>query len=177
MKFNIDGIDYEAAPEVVNFITKLQTKADAAEKTVSEKSKEVDGLKAEKDVLVSKVDTLEKRDIKGEVAIAVKDRLALERTVVDSIGEVEKIDELDNRALKVKVIAAKSPTVAEKIKADTSDAYVDSAFDIIIDSLKGSNIDAQRAVVAGKIDSKETKVDARQKMIDDMKKNYENGGK
>lgn len=170
MKFNIDGIDYEAAPEVVNFIKKNQEKIDSAAKVVADSSKEIEGLKAERDTLKTKVDTLEKRDIKSEVATAVKNRLSLERTVCDAIGEVENIDTLNDRDLRVKLITAKMPEMATKCDDKASDDYVNTVFDVVIAGLTKESNDSQKEI-AGAPSRKVEKVDSaarRQAMIDEL---------
>ncbi len=170
MKFNIDGIDYEAAPEVVNFIKKLNDKVDSAETSVKNTAKENEGLKAERDTLKTKVDTLEKRDIKSEVQAAVKGRLSLERTVCDALGEVENIDSLTDRDLKVKLITEKMPAMAEKCDAKATDDYVNTAFDIVVAGLTKESNDSQKEI-AGAPAKKVEKTDSaarRQAMIDEL---------
>lgn len=171
MKFNIDGIDYEAAPEVINFIKKLNDKVDSAEKSVKDYTKENEGLKAERDTLKTKVDTLEKRDIKTEVQTAVKNRLSLERTVCDSIGEVENIDSITDRDLKIKLITSKMPTMAEKCDEKATDDYVNTAFDIVVAGLTKESNDSQAEIVnqPGKTNTEKTdSASRRQAMINDL---------
>jgi hypothetical protein len=166
MKFNIDGIEYDAAPEVVNFIKKIQANADGMKIELTDSKKSVDTVSAERDTLKSKVDSFEKKDNKAEIAAAVKARISLERLVVDSIGEVENIDSLDSRELKLKVIEDRFPDVSKKINKDTSNDYIDSAFDIAVAT--ESNLDAQVGAMNTPVVKKEN-TDARQRMIDDLK--------
>jgi hypothetical protein len=163
VKIKIDGIEYEAAPEVANFITKKDTEIKTANDSIQT-------ITAERDTLKVKNDELEKRDIQKEVNDAVQSRLELER--VASII-LDKVDEnLDNRGLKVAIIAKKLPLIAEKIDEKTSLVYIDA----VLDSVKASftkeendSISAQRKIVAkndGKSsETKNDEIDARNRMI------------
>lgn len=168
VKYTIDGIEYEAAPEVVNHIKKLDSALATSQANEKVKNDEAIANKAKVDALQIKVDELEKRDIKADVAIAVKNRIALERKASEIIEKIDGIENLSDRDLKLKMIAAKAPKIVEKIDEKTTDLYIDTVLDtldvVVVDALA-----EQRRVVDGtKIDTKEQKIDARQKMIEEQ---------
>lgn len=127
MKFQIDGIDYEAAAEVVNFIGKLDAKISSSAKELADEKAKSEKLKGELDASKAKCDELEKRDIQKEVNDAVQERLELERVanvVLDSVDV-----SLDNRSLKVAIIAKKIPAI--KIDEKSSVEYINAVLDTV----------------------------------------------
>lgn len=108
----LDGISYEAAPEVANALTKaegkvkeLQTRLDATEAKVTEASTERDALKA-------KIDSFEKRDLSTEIANGVKARTALVAVALKALPKDEqtKLDGMTDLEIKKAVVAAKLPS-------------------------------------------------------------------
>lgn len=134
-KITLDGIDYEAAPEVINRLhkvtgenTDLSTKLDAA-------TKENEGLKGERDSLKEENETLKKRDIKADVAEAVKGRLALERTAREFLSDdkTEKLDEMSDSDILKAVVLVKFP---EAKLDEATDEYLTARFDAAVELLK-----------------------------------------
>jgi hypothetical protein len=165
VKVTINGISYDAAPEVANELARLngaieQVKKDAATEMTTAKAawdSEKTGLqakfteqKATSDGLQAKVDGLEneKKDLKAKVdgipqAITdgVKARVALIQTAAKVLSDEEyaKLDSMSNQDIKAAVIKARNPKVDLK---DKSEAYMDAAF-----TFATANLDEDR--VAG----------------------------
>lgn len=152
----VDGIDYPAAPEVVNRITKLvndnATLVAAAEKIKKEHTDALAKLQGEHDVLKEKVEKNDKRDIQKEVQDAIAVRLELERLATSVIENVdaEEIKKLDDRALKIKLIDAKFPALAKKIDDKKEMPYIDAILDTVREGVEVENVDgagSQRQIV------------------------------
>jgi uncharacterized protein len=176
-KVKIDGIEYEAAQEVINLITKKDEEISTEKIAVKTATDSLQTVTAERDTLKVKVDELEKRDIQKEVNDAVQSRLELERiaTVV-----LDKVDEnLDNRSLKIAIIAKKLPVISEKIDDSTSIVYIDTVLDAVkagFTKEENDSISSQRKIVA-KTDSKKDEVkndenEARIRMINNQLNAY-----
>jgi uncharacterized protein len=182
LKFKIDGIEYDAAPEVVNFINKINTQLNDEKVAVKTANDTIQTISAERDTLKVKVDNLEKRDIQKEINDAVSARLELERVADVVLDEVDEVDEkLDNRALKVAIITKKMPEIAKKIDEKTSLVYIDAVLDAVIASLTTDEVDslaAQRKISAHVDDAsnndenKNDDEEARKRMIEKQKNAY-----
>jgi hypothetical protein len=166
VKYTIDGIEYDAAPEVVNALTKsleaLKTANDGAQ-----------ALTGERDALKTKVAELEKRDISKEICDGVAKRRELERTAELVLDAVDV--KLSDRALKVEVIKAKLPTMAAKINDSTAEAYVDAVLETVVSGLENDSLSAQRKVLGKQVVVDEKDLDegaARKRMIENDAKAY-----
>lgn len=183
LKIRLDGIEYDAAPEVVNALSKETKRADEAEGQATLIKRNLDSVTAERDGLKAKVDAhpteLEKlrKDSADAVATAVKTRVELLSTATGF--RIDKADEMTDQEIKIAVIkAVRGDSFDEKGK---SDAYLDAAFDLskadkrndaMVDQRKKANPlpDAQRT------DAKElSSEERRQKMIEDQKNAYKGG--
>lgn len=157
----LDGIDYEAAPEVVNALTKAtgsldaqKARADQAEQNLKAKSDEADANKAKLDSALSELETLKKQDRSEEIKSAVKARVALEKVAARVLPSDAKIDEMDDLAIRKAVILAKQPNA----KLDEqSDVYVQARFDAIVEALpaRDSKIAEQRLAATPRVDGAE----------------------
>lgn len=134
VKVTLDGISYEAAPEVVNALTKAQgeiaamkTRLDAAEAKGSE---EADKLRAERDTFKERVDELEKRDVRADV----RARVSLETSARKILPETEheKLDGMSDAEIRRAVVAGSWPAL--KLD-DKSAGYIATRFDIAIEEL------------------------------------------
>ena len=124
-KVNLDGIDYEAAPEVINALAKAkQTVADLTVKNDG-LNKETDKVRADSDTLRAENETLKKRDISTEIVAGVKGRLALERSAAICL-DGEDVSSLSDAEIRVKVIAKQFPEI--KLDGKSVD-YVNGCFD------------------------------------------------
>ncbi len=135
MKTQIDGIEYEADPEVLNALKKQTGRADAAEANLKIKTDESDKATAERDTQKEELDKLKKTDHSDAISKAVKERVTLVAIANDAFnGDEEKLkglDDLSNRDLKVKIITDQAPTIGEKIDDKTGDVYLDAVLDTL----------------------------------------------
>jgi len=149
----LDDINYQAEKEVVNAFKKheqLVTKKDAAIKDMQVK---LDSLQGEKDALGQKVEELLTRDLKADIADAVKTRVTLLDQVKGLFAD-EKLDDLSDMDIKKKVI---TKLATKEINLDSmSEDYVNARFDTIlelsIDHVKIDNIVKMDAVKQKKED-------------------------
>lgn len=165
-KFNIDGIEYDAAPEVVNHIAKLTKRIDTLEGEKEVAKDELEDLKKDKkkseDTLQGKLDTaladkkkaedsllaLEK-DIPARAAAMAKDSAEL-LSVAQAVlapADFVKTKGMDSAAIKVAVIKAKYPEV--NLDGKSAD-YIESRLDSIREAVKdkGTNALAQNRLDA-----------------------------
>ncbi len=149
LKVRIDTIDYDAAPEVANLVSKLRADADTHAETVKKANTDLQTMTADRDTLKAKVTELEKVDNKTIIADGVKARVGLERLAAVTVDGDIKVDELDDRELKIKIIDSKFPTISKKIDEKTEDAYIDAVLDSVKEGLSKEQLDsltAQRKV-------------------------------
>jgi uncharacterized protein len=161
VKVTLDGISYDAAPEVANALTKAQAlgadltlKLDAA---AAASKAAVDKLTAERDAHKEKLDAAEKRDVRAEV----RARVALETAARQVLPEAEhaKLDAMDDAAVRKAVVAATWPAL--KLD-DKSPDYIAQRYDIALedrghkaadDKAHDEALGAQRAALAHRQDS------------------------
>lgn len=172
----LDGIDYEAAPEVANALDKANSRADAAEAKLAETEKALETANADKSTLEAERDTFkEKAEAKNdaeEIQAAVKSRIALERVATKALDQEEAKDiaNLDDGEIKLKVIAAKFP---EANLDGKDEAYIQARFDIACEMIEAGHTAAdQKAQIGEKRgDSKTTALDEKQNEGMDALKN------
>lgn len=149
---NIDGIQYEAAQEVINHLNKIQKKVDETEVKVSEATKKadevqgkLDAVTSEKEGLAKKLDEAAKIDHTDAINAGIKERLALVEAAKHTLDEeqVEKIDSMVNSEIKKAVIIKKLPSID---LAEKTDGYVNACFDTVVASINfdGDAIGNQR---------------------------------
>lgn len=155
---NLDGLQYQGAPEVQKELSKLTKRIDEAEEEKKDAENELEQLKAdmeklkaERDEYKSQLDEMKKEDEegkeekekKGDQALqkAVKERLSILKVaeaVLDS-AEVAELDDKSNKEIKSAVIEKKHPSV----KLDSvSDIYIDGRFDAIAENVTSFDDDA-----------------------------------
>jgi hypothetical protein len=180
-KYKINGIEYEAAQEVINHATVLQERADSAVSGIKSMQVTIDKLTAERDSQKDRADSLEKRDIAKMVADGVKARRTVESAAVKILAKeaADKIDSMTDAEIQESVIKTVFPNADLK---DKSADYVNARFDAAVDAAEVIRHDsvsaANRAASAGaqKQDAEDKGVSAdgaRQKMIAEL----ENGWK
>jgi hypothetical protein len=141
-KVNLDGIDYEAAPEVINALTKAQA-------ALAETTKIVDKVRADADTLKAENETLKKRDIAAEVKAGVLARLALERNAAICL-DGEDVSSSSDAEIKAKVVAKAFPEIKLDGKsADYVDACFDNAVTMIVKNDEGAAMREQRKASGG----------------------------
>lgn len=129
----LDSIDYQAAPEVLNALTKANTELVKIQKRYDE-------LEAERDTLATKINghADELKAAKSGARNELKARLELE-SVADSHSI--KFDEDDSdRIIKSKIVGKLTPDLKMDGK---SDDYVDSAYDLTMTYEKNKKVSNQ----------------------------------
>lgn len=195
-KVIINGIAYDAAPEVGKEIERLngalaKASTDSAAKAAEDKASldsmksklegERDSMKAERDTAKATGDALKAKvdGFPALIADGVKARIELERTAgkVLSQDEMSKLDGKSDLDIKKAVVLAKMP----KSKLDSeSEGYVSTAYKLIVENLDESDsqeaIADSRSKVAPRQDgtAKLDEMDAAQAR---MKERLANGGK
>lgn len=151
-KIRIDTSEFEVEQAVASYVATLAARADAADAKLTQTTTELDAVKndaadahkkldtatAERDALQTKLDAAvtEKQDAVTAAVEAtkkeVKERADLEAVAVKA--KIEKIDGMDNKAIKVAVIKA--------VRGDSfdvegkTDGYIDAAYDFASADLK-----------------------------------------
>ena len=149
----LDGIKYDAAPEVINALEKAQkeaadVKADAAQ-SKADMQKEYDELKAKADALKEQMDKMQEEKSDEAIAAAVAKRLDLERSAARIVSDA-KFDGMSDREVMVSAVKEARPTFDAK---DESDDYIRAAFDMAIDEAGDPDaIAKQREATAERVD-------------------------
>jgi hypothetical protein len=183
-KVNIDGIEYDAAPEVANALTKANDRADAAESLVKAtqanldaEAKEKAKIEAERDELKEK---LESRDDAATVHKQVQARLELERVAGKVLNKDAKISEMTDMEIKHAVIKAKS-TNADLNLDEKSNDYIDARFDSAVEAINSEKSIADQKQQMGERNDgsgkKETLDEKRESAFDAMKNQHKKGDK
>lgn len=153
MKVKIGDKEYEMSDEAGKAVMDFMKKKDAemekakkdmehgekekkdAEDKVSELTKKAEKNEAKADAAEAKVGELEgkledlkKRNDSATIHELVKERKAIEEKVTSIVGDVEKIDEMDNMDLKKLVVSKALPSVKLEEK---SDSYIEASFETI----------------------------------------------
>ncbi len=153
-KVTLDGIEYDAAPEVANALTKansradgLQAQLDEANAKLTEVQAEADKIKADRDALKEKA---EAKNDQSEIQAAVKARLELERVAGKVLKADTKISEMSDADIKKAVIMEKHP--AAKLDGQ-SDVYIQARFDTVAEQVAAEKGTAdQRAQMGERAD-------------------------
>lgn len=142
MKLKIDGVEFEVtdsslASAITNALSKRDgdlTKLNGSIETLkADSQKKVDSLQAKFDALEDTNKELTTKIDGIDVPELVKARVALVSSVIPHLDKetVEKIDELDDKAVKIAVIKAVKNDFDE---TDKSDDYINARFDAIIET-------------------------------------------
>jgi len=150
-KIRLDGIEYEAAQEVINALNKANERSDAAEGANTETQKRLDAVTAERDGLKVKVDAfpaeIEKvrKDAADNLNSAVKSRVELLKTA--EAFRIDKADELDDKEIKIAVIKA---VRGDDFNAEgKSDDYINAAYDFAKGEKRQDSMSQQRQTLNG----------------------------
>lgn len=129
-QIHIDGIPYEAVPEVANHIAKLESRADALQDDLSSAKSENSTLQGKCDAAMDEVEKLKARLTDSAINELIASRMELVTTATKICGE-GKIDATDDkRAIMEKVILAVAPSAT--IKADASDDYIAGRYEMAL---------------------------------------------
>ena len=177
-KINLDGIDYEAEESVIKALNTEKKRADDA---VAELSKFKEDSAKELSVMTAERDTQKERADKAEEDLAKAKAEALDSTKLDEAvnarielyknaekAGVEVKNDMKDADIKKAVIAKVFP----KANLDGKDsAYIDARYDATVEMLAERADSNSRQVLADTPNNHADSVDdARQRMIDKMKK-------
>jgi uncharacterized protein len=172
----LDGITYDAAPEVANALTKAQeavtqVRADA-ETTKAEMQKRIDGLQAQIDEAKAKLAEVETQRGDAAVAEMVKARVGLIATASRIVKDSADLASLSERAIMEAAIKVKHDSIDLTGK---SDDYVRARFDSIVEGLGDDAARAQvRDATAPRADG--AQMDARAVMADGIRNQWQKKG-
>jgi hypothetical protein len=125
-KVNLDGIEYEALPEVANALTKALKSAADLQTKLDGMAKGIDKINADADTLKAENVTLKARDISKEISDGVIARLALERMAAVCLDSEDSLSSSSDAEIKTMVIEKVFPEI--KLDGKSSD-YVNACFD------------------------------------------------
>ena len=158
-KINIDGIEYEAAPEVINKLTKEIARADSTTADLKTVTDEKSALQAKLDEANEKIKKHDSHDSATEIQTAVNARLALVAQATPHLDEdiLKKVTDMTDKDIKVAVIKKHYP---EAKLDEKDDVYIDARYDGAIElpaEKKDTSISSQRQTVnkANKNDTRE----------------------
>lgn len=185
---NIDGIDYEAAQEVINNYRKELKRADTAEESTTTLTSEKEVLQGKFDASEAKVKELEGVNVDEKVQEGVKVRLDLYAKAgrVFDKEEMGKIDSMSNLEIMKAAILKKQPEAKAKLDdKETAEEYINARFDGVIEGLpKDDAVSRQRKQTTPNYhgdDNDDPVVKARNDMVERQKDAYkdekEKGGK
>lgn len=173
VKVNLDGIEYDAAPEVKKALEKANARADAAEaerddakRSREDMQKEYDALQAKMDALKEEMDKVKEDRGDAAIAAAAKARVAL-LTKAGKVIDTEPHLDASDRDIMEAVIKSRN----DKLDlADKSDDYVSARFDAAIEAVEAADdgIKKQAAKVGARADAAEPKRDVRADMAADI---------
>jgi len=163
---NLDGISYDAAPEVAKALEKEKARADKAEterddaaRSRDDMQKEYDGLKAKMDELEAEMDKQKGANNDAAIAEAAKARVAL-LTRAGKVVEADKHMDGSDREIMEAVILKRHDGFD---LSDKSDDYVAARFDAIIEAVEaeGNGIKSQAEKAGARVDASEPPKDHR----------------
>lgn len=146
---------------------------DEANKKAQEAEANLKAAGEERDKLQAELDAEKENSAKAvEDAKAQTKAEMKERAELESLGEkanVEEMDKMDNKALKLAIIKANRPKFESEGKTD---AYIDAAFDLTKEQMRGGNVSKQLNKALNKGGERQDSDDAmsaRDRMIARMK--------
>ena len=173
VKVNLDGIEYDAAPEVKKALEKAKARADAAEteredakKSRADMQKEYDALQAKMDALKEEMDKVKEDRGDAAIAAAAKARVAL-LTKAGKVIDTEPHLDASEREIMEAVIKSRN----DKLDlSEKSDERVSERFDAVVEAFEYANdgIKKQAAKVGARADAAEPKRDVRADMAADI---------
>lgn len=145
VKVNLDGLEYDAAPEVSRELDKLRADAAASATKLNAVADEKTKLQARVDALQAEVDGAQ---TKLDAAKEEGRQVALARLKLEEVAKGFKVDCTDRTDRQVKEAVIKAVR-ADADLADKSDVYVDAAFDMAVEVSPARADAAQRLAVHG----------------------------
>ena len=143
-KFKIDGVEHEVPEAVANYITALQSRADAAEAGLTATKETLAGVTASKSELQTKLDAMtgERDGVQGKLDAMTAERDSLKSKVdaaeADKKAAVDKAVEDTKKEVKER---AELEADAKKAKCDKTDGMDNKALKIaIIKAVRGDSL-------------------------------------
>lgn len=153
----IDGIEYEASPEVINALNKqkksvetLKNDAQSLKVKLDEATVKLDEATAKLDALKQENETLKTRDTEQEIIKASGARTKLLSTVKEVFGDdvFQKVQELPERDIKQIALASFVKCDAKNFDEQSKD-YINARFDATVEMAQDKKFANQRAAVHG----------------------------
>ncbi len=166
----VDGIEYEAAPEVERHISKQAERIDALSADVETAKAESETHKAKADAAAEELEALKSERTDEKIREAAKARVDLERTASRVLGDEAELGDKTDREIQEAVVKA---VHKDADLAEASDVYVQARFDAALDTHK-VHADAstkQRETAAPRADASNYKSteDKRREAMDAMR--------
>jgi len=169
----VDGIEYQAAPEVERHISKQAERIDAVTGERDQAKADAETFKAKADAATEELEALKVERSDEAIRAAARERVALERTAAKVLGDSADLADKTDREIQEAVVLA----VHKDAKLDeATDVYVQARFDAAIDT-QAVHADAatkQRQTAAPRADAykgkDEPQMDARKAMKDAYKR-------
>lgn len=163
----VDGISYEAAPEVTNALTKKDKKIEGLDSVIAENKTLIDSLKGEKDALTKTVEDLKAKDFSDDIATEVQSRLDLldqAKDLVDAkvLTEIKAMSLVDAKRAIIKHLDA------EIVLDGKSDEYVSAHFDATAKYAAKTNMATNRASTTAAIGDSAAKESGAEAFMDHL---------
>jgi len=145
----LDGIEYNAAPEVINALTKADSKSKELLEVKNGLQSKVDELTAKNDSLSQENEELKTRDPEKEIVAAAKTRISLLSAVKDILNDEEfkTAQDLSEREIKETVL---NKVIKNKISLDDKSMdYIDARFDAEVEKVGEAKFAKTRKLVHG----------------------------
>lgn len=127
----VDGIEYQAAPEVERHISKQAERIDAVTGELDQAKADAEQAKARADAAAEELEQHKASHNDEAIRDAARARVALERTAAKVLGDEADLGEQSDREIQESVVLA----VHKDAKLDgQSDVYVQARFDAAIDT-------------------------------------------
>ena len=132
IKVNVDGLSYDAAPEIANFLTKETARADDAETKLVTVNEAQSKLQANHDQISEELKKLKEKNVDEDIQVGVQKRLVLITSATPHLDAetMKKINDMSDKDIKVAVITARFPDVKLDEK---DDVYIDARFDGVLE--------------------------------------------
>ena len=177
-QITLDGISYEAAPEVINALDKAKTHLDSVKVELKDIKKDNATLKGENDSLKEENKNLKNIDHAETIQKAVDERTSLIEIASKHLDEKEMkdISSKSSNDIKIEVVKKHSSDFKHDSEMENADVYLQARFDAVkdIDLNKTRNdkmADQRKKIKGQNSDSKSDEVSqdsSREKMISSM---------
>lgn len=168
----VDGIEYEAAPEVERHISKQAERIDSLNGDLESAKSEAETAKAKADAAAEELETYKAEHNDEAIREAARQRVSLERSAVKVLGDEADLGDKSDREIQEAVVKA---VHKDADMADASDVYVKARFDAAIDIHKAhaDASDKQRETAAPRqTESKSDASDKKNNMMSDIRDAY-----